>query len=175
MIPICPCTHRVLDIGEKNTGSRSGRARVGPGLRFFTFLGSGPKQNVCPQLPIGKSTTSPSVCIFIEECQFLLLYSKMTSFERNKCMYHFVNSIIYYLYWSIRTKLFYHSQILIYTTVKLLYCEDHRGFLQAFPLKSSCTACCRMKKDSAPTQNSGYIFFGFSIKKVKKTSPLCSY
>ncbi len=56
MIPICPCTHRVLDIGEKNTGSRSGRARVGPGPRFFTFLGSGPKKTCArSSLPINVS------------------------------------------------------------------------------------------------------------------------
>ncbi len=28
MIPIYPCTHRVLDIGEKSTGSRPDRARA---------------------------------------------------------------------------------------------------------------------------------------------------
>ncbi len=35
MVPICPCTHRVLNIAEKNSGPRLGRARV------WTRLGSG--------------------------------------------------------------------------------------------------------------------------------------
>ncbi len=46
MIPICPCIHRVLDIGEKNTGFRSGRARVGPGPGFFSGPAPGPKKCV---------------------------------------------------------------------------------------------------------------------------------
>ncbi len=60
---------------KKNTGSRSGRVRVGPRLRFFTFLRSGPKKTSARSSLTEMQTKNlvPGISSFEGSLQFMFL------------------------------------------------------------------------------------------------------